>query len=383
MGDPIDQHMMRQALSLAVCGRGRVEPNPMVGCIIARNGQILGQGYHQSFGGPHAERKALTGCRESPAGATAYVSLEPCCHVNKKTPPCVPALIDAELARVVVGCLDPNPAVSGSGIDQLRRAGVDVELASAQEMAAARQLNAPFFKSILHRRPYVTLKWAESADGKIAGPHGQPRKISSDRSHRLVHELRARCDAILVGIQTVLADDPMLTARSVDFARPLLRCVLDTRLRLPDGSQLLQTAKAFPLLVFCDDRSMCSNPAKAAALAEAGAQLIPTPLDHIGQLSLSHVLDELHRRTVTHLLVESGPTLARSFLLYADRLWVFRSPRAVADETAPAASPVPPSFNPVASLNVTGDILTEYLSSDSPVYFSPEPSADFRLSPAD
>src|SRR5829696_6363962 len=207
----LDIAMMRRAVALAQRGRGRVEPNPMVGCVIVRDGRVIGEGFHEQFGAPHGEAAALAACAESPAGATAYVTLEPCCHTNKKTPPCVPALIEARLARVVVGSVDPNPDVNGQGLDQLRAAGIAVTQGVLEE--STKQLLAPFIARVVYDRPYVTLKWAETADGKVAGPRGERLQISNPRSTRAVHALRAASDAILVGINTVINDDPLLTAR--------------------------------------------------------------------------------------------------------------------------------------------------------------------------
>src|SRR5438874_4671655 len=225
-----DKQMMARAIAFAMRGRGQVEPKPMVGCVLVKDGRVIGEGFHASFGGPRAEPAALSACTHSPQGATAYVTLEPCCHTNKKTPPCVPALIAAKIARVVVGCVDPNPDVNGQGLDQLRAAGIAVEVNVLEE--PAKQLLAPFIARVVYDRPYVTLKWAETADGKVAGPGGKRAQISNPASTKLVHELRARSDAIMVGVNTVISDDPMLTPRHVDVppTRRLLRVVLDSRL---------------------------------------------------------------------------------------------------------------------------------------------------------
>src|SRR5687768_16410958 len=236
-----DEHMMRRAIRLAMNGRGRVEPNPMVGCVIVKNDRVIGEGYHGEFGGPHAEPAALAACTESPEGATAYVTLEPCCHTNKKTPPCTPALIAAKIARVVVGSVDPNPDVNGQGLDELRAARIRVTQGVLEE--SAKQLLAPFIARVVYDRPYVTLKWAETADGKVAGPRGERLQISNEKSTRVVHELRARSDAILVGINTVLTDDPMLTPRDVPTTRRIIRAVLDARLRIPMSCKLVRTAR--------------------------------------------------------------------------------------------------------------------------------------------
>src|SRR3954451_23545285 len=172
-----DDDFMRRAIRLAMNGRGRVEPNPMVGCVIVKDGRVIGEGFHQQYGGPHAEPNALASCTESPAGGTAYVTLEPCCHTNKKTPPCAPRVIEAGIARVVVGCLDPNPEVDGKGVAMLRAAGVTVDGPVLE--GEAKQLIAPFIARTRLGRPYVTLKWAQTADGKVAGPGGTRMQISN------------------------------------------------------------------------------------------------------------------------------------------------------------------------------------------------------------
>ena len=266
--DPqFDQQMMRHAIDLAIRGRGRVEPNPTVGCVITRDRTILGEGCHAEFGAAHAEPAALVDCRESPEGGTAYVTLEPCSHENKKTPPCVPRLIEARLARVVVGCRDPNPLVNGRGIDQLRQAGIRVDTPCLE--SACRQLIAPFIARIRHNRPYITLKWAQTADGKIAGSAGMPLRISNARSNAAVHDLRARSDAILVGINTVLNDNPLLTARGIADPRPLLRLVVASNLRIGPDSQLARTA-AGDVLVFHS-----ATAARPEALRSTGITCIP------------------------------------------------------------------------------------------------------------
>src|SRR4051812_15631254 len=180
----LDESFMRRCIELAARGRGSVEPNPMVGCVIVRDGRIIGDGYHQQFGGPHAEREALKSCRESPRGATVYVNLEPCSHTNKKTPPCVPALIEAGVGKVVVGCVDPNPQVSGKGMEALRAAGIEAKVGLLE--SESKQLNAAFFATIAAGRPYVTLKWAQSADGKVAGPRGQRKQISNELAMKVI-----------------------------------------------------------------------------------------------------------------------------------------------------------------------------------------------------
>jgi len=376
-----DQQQVRRAMRLAMNGRGRVEPNPMVGCVIVnRDGRVIGEGYHAQYGEPHAEPAALADCTEPPAGGTAYVTLEPCCHTNKQTPPCAPRLIDAQLARVVIGCLDPNPAVNGKGVAMLRAAGIQVD-GSVLE-GAAKQLIAPFLARVEHQRPYVTLKWAESSNGKVAGPRGRRARISNPLSTRVVHELRSRCDAILVGVNTVIADDPQLTARGVNLVRPLplVQVVLDTRLRIPHNSRLVEDAGR--LIVLCSrrayDRTVVDD---AKELRDRGVEVIPCSTDEAGRLSLPDALDALREWNFTHLLVEPGPTLASSFLRsnLGDRIWVIRSSNPIEGDDAPSATPIPPSLARTGETSLAGDTLTEYLNPASPVFFAPEPSADFVL----
>jgi len=376
-----DLDLMRQALRLAMLGRGAVEPNPLVACILVKEGQILAQAYHQRFGGLHAEAAALIAARHTAAGATAYVTLEPCCHTEKKTPPCVPKLIAAHLGRIVVGCLDPNPMVNGKGVAQLRDAGIETDVGVLEP--ECRQLNAAFFKRMQQRRPYVTLKWAQTADGKAAAANGKRLVISNHKSLAVLHALRSRCDAVLVGIETALADDPLLTARGVTSSRPLLRIILDSELRLPLISQLVRTHADGPVLVYCTQTAYDQSPDAVAALRARGVEPMPIAADPqpapdgSTNLCLTAVLDDLGARSITHLLVEPGPTLAASFLRsnLADRVWVFRSPKHLDASDAPDAPGV--TYTTVGQATLDGDQLIEYLNPTSPAYFAPAQSADF------
>ena len=379
-----DEHWMRRAIRLAMNGRGRVEPNPMVGCVIVKDGRSIGEGHHQQFGGPHAEPNALANCTESPAGATAYVTLEPCCHTNKKTPPCVPKLIEAKVRRVVIGCLDPNPMVNGQGAAQLRAAGIEVVAPVAK--GECRQLIEPFWKFATGTHPYVTLKWAETADGKVAGPGGVRTQISGPAASNLVHRLRAKCDAIVVGIGTVLRDDPLLTPRDVPLRDKPLRIVLDRRRRIPLDSQLVKTARQWPTAVVSNHFHDPLHPPDALlkrGLLLHGHDVGGTTDDEDLLIALEDIMrDELNLREV---LVEAGPTLATRFfsLGRVDRLWVFRSPVRVDDPSAPAAAKVPDWLLPTGSLRVGDDMLTEYrarLYDDATgAEFAPAASADFVL----
>lgn len=368
---------MRQAMELARLGRGRVEPNPMVGCVIVKARRIIGQGYHAAFGQPHAEPNALSSCSESLAGAAAIVTLEPCCHTNKKTPPCVPTLIAAGITDVIVGTVDPNPAVSGNGITQLRTAGIHVTCGILER--PCRQLIAPWVAVTQLRRPYITLKWAESADGLVAGRHGRPVRISNPAATGAVHRLRSMCDGIIVGVNTVLTDDPMLTARDIagtPAARPrsLTRIILDRNLRTPPACRLIQSAGQWPVLIFCS--STASTSREADALRDRRVTIQPAPLDATGQLDLSHILTSLVERHMTHVLVECGPTLAAAFLAanLADRAWVIHSPQAIGEADAPRAIGMP--WPGTARRDLDGDILTEHLNPNSAAFFASEASCD-------
>jgi len=333
---PQDETFLRRALRLAMNGRGYVEPNPMVGCVLVRDGQIIGEGWHTHFGGPHAEPTALADCAargNSPAGATAYVTLEPCCHLNKKTPPCAPRLIKEGIARVVIGCLDPNPSVNGNGVTMLREAGVQVDVAPDAIAQYFRQLIAPFLLAEHFKRPYVTLKWAESADGFVAGVGGKPVRISSDKATFAVHRLRSRCDAIGVGVGTVLTDDPSLTVRDVPSLRTPIRFVLDRTGRMPKSARML---------------------------SDGG----PT-------VRIIRDLSELDDLAGRHVLIEPGPTLAAALLPTADRVWVIRASKWMNEGLKGPARDrsFEETYSRTGAAELGGDILTEYLNRRSGSYY--------------
>lgn len=336
-----DKKFMDLALRLAQRGRGKVEPNPMVGAVLVREDRIIGKGYHRIFGGPHAEINALDDCQESACGATMYVSLEPCCHQGK-TPPCTQALIAAGLSRVVVAAKDPSEKVAGHGLEQLRQAGIEVTVGPCAEQA--RRLNAPFFK--LHRkgRPFVLLKWAQSLDGKIAAPAGESRWISNEESRRFAHRLRRQCRAILVGIGTALADDPLLTPRPAIRGRTLLRIVLDSRLRLPMDSQLVRTAQQAPLLIATTGHAIKERQDVAATLTKNGVEVYPV-CPGPGPIDLNCLLDLLGQRRISTLMVEGGSGVLRQFIeqRLADEVHVFLCPQIIGgtEAASPIAGKVP------------------------------------------
>ena len=290
-------------MELAEGGRGRVSPNPLVGAVIVRDGGVIGEGFHAELGDLHAERAALEDCRqrgEDPAGATMYVTLEPCAHQGRQ-PPCTEAILEAGIARVVIASEDPTEKASGRGPGILRDGGVEVEFAAGEEAAAARLLNQPFRKHARTGLPLVTLKMAMSLDGRTSTGSDDSPWISGEQSRALVHRWRAESDAIAVGIGTALADDPLLSARDPATARQPTRVVFDSQARLPLDSQLLRTLDQSPVIV------VTSPGADSTALREAGAEIVVAE-------GIVSALADLGRRNVTSLFLEGGPTLAAAFV---------------------------------------------------------------------
>jgi diaminohydroxyphosphoribosylaminopyrimidine deaminase / 5-amino-6-(5-phosphoribosylamino)uracil reductase len=308
VGTDQDASHLRRALELAQEGRGRVSPNPMVGAVLVRDGDVIGEGFHAELGGLHAERAAIEDSRtrgEDPASSTIYVTLEPCAHTGRQ-PPCTEAILEAGISRVVYASEDPTEKASGRGPGMLRDGGVEVELAGGPEAAAARLLNQPFRKRARTGRPLVTYKAAMSLDGRVASPTGDSRWISSTESRELVHRWREESDAVAVGIGTALADDPLLTARLEESSRQPTRVVFDSQARLPIESALANSIDEAPLIVICAPEAPS---ARRDALEAAGAEVLVTP-GRTPRARLEAALDELGRREIQHLLVEGGPTLA-------------------------------------------------------------------------
>jgi diaminohydroxyphosphoribosylaminopyrimidine deaminase / 5-amino-6-(5-phosphoribosylamino)uracil reductase len=301
-----DDHWMRMALADAAKGAGSVEPNPLVGAAVVRDGLLGALAHHERFGGPHAEVLALERAGEHARGATLYVTLEPCCHFGK-TPPCTGAVIAAGITRVVAAMSDPFPEVSGRGLAALEAAGISVEVGCQAELA--RELNAPYLKRLCTRMPFVTAKWAMTFDGKVATASGDSRWISSEISRHLVHELRGRMDGIVVGIGTVLADDPQLTARIADPPRRPARIILDSEARLPEKSLLARSAREVPVLIAVTNRA---NPLRVDRLASLGCEVVTFAGN--AQVPIVPLLEELSRRGMTNLLVEGGGHVLGSFI---------------------------------------------------------------------
>jgi len=326
MVSDIDVRMMRRALALAALGRGTAAPNPLVGAVVARGRTVLGQGFHRHPGEPHAEVVALGQVRQSGAsarGATLYTNLEPCCHTGR-TPPCVREIVASDVARVVASMRDPNPAVDGGGFRHLRAHGVHVDVGLLRGDAA--RLNEAFVKRNRQGLPFVTLKAALSLDGRIATPTGDSKWITSASARRHARLLRAENDAALVGIETVLADDPRLNRRPRPRrASPYLRVVLDGSLRLPLGARLVRTVPATPLVVFCGTGA---DPAHRRRLVAEGVDVVAVPRRR-AKLDLEAVLLGLAERGVTRLLVEGGGAVHGSFLDrgFVDRVVLYVAPK--------------------------------------------------------
>lgn len=314
-----DAKYMRQALELAALGAGFANPNPQVGCVLVKDGRVIGQGYHTAYGKPHAEREALAAATENPAGATAYVTLEPCCHTGK-TPPCTEALIDAGVARVVVGTLDANPKVAGNGARLLREAGITVDVGVLEQECLA--LNRAFFHHIRTQRPFVTLKYAMTLDGKIATRTGASRWITGEEARQRVHRDRHGSMAIMVGVGTVLADDPLLTCRleaTADGRAPHqpLRVVCDTHLRTPLDSQLVRTAEESPVLI----ATAVDDAERMAAYQKSGCRVEVLPLVD-GHVDPDALMDLLGAEGVDSVLCEGGAQLNESLLQAGLAQWV-------------------------------------------------------------
>lgn len=295
-----DTDYMRMALELAERGVGWTSPNPMVGAVIVRDGRVIGQGWHARCGELHAERSALKNCTEDPAGATMYVTLEPCCHHGRQ-PPCTEAILAAGITRVVVGSDDPNPLVAGKGIDILRRAGVTVETGVMKEACDA--LNRVFFHYIRTGRPYVVMKYAMTLDGKIATRTGASRWITGEAARQQVHRDRHRYSAIMAGVGTVLADDPLLTCR-MEGGRNPIRVICDTHLRTPLDSRIVRTAQEVPTIL----ATACGDEARRDPYAAAGCRVwVLRPRD--GHVDLSALMERLGAEQIDSVLLEGGGTL--------------------------------------------------------------------------
>lgn len=356
------ESLMREAVRLAKRGVGKTSPNPAVGAVVSRGGHVVSGGWHKKAGLPHAEIEALRAAGKNARGATLHVTLEPCCHFGR-TPPCTDAIIASGIKKVVVGAPDPNPKVSGKGVRALRAAGIEVvEGVLAKECEA---MNEAYSKYISKGLPFVALKLASSLDGRIATSAGESKWITGIESRRLVHRMRARYDAVMVGAKTALKDDPELTVRLVKGKNPV-RVVLDSTLSVPIAAKVFKGVKegGARLLIFT---SMGVSAKKAEKLAEAGAEVIRVPARGQG-LDLKKVLRELAKREVTSLLVEGGGSVAATLLRerLVDKLFAFYGPMVLGADSLAAVAPLglkwlkdAPRFEIIGVRKAGKDILIE------------------------
>ncbi len=357
---------MRLALADADLARGRTAPNPPVGAVLVRAGLVVGRGHTQPAGEAHAEVMALRQAGAAARGATLYVTLEPCCHFGR-TPPCTSALIEADVTSVVVAIDDPNPRVAGGGLTRLREAGISVALGDGA--AEAQDILLPFFKHITSGLPYVTAKWAMSLDGKIATTSGDSRWISGPQAREWVHQLRDEVDAIVVGLGTVLADDPALTVRLTDgesrrAERPgkPWRVVLDSSCRIPLTARLLSPQLAVGTILYVTEAAPLE---RCAAVAATGADVVTLPADHVGRLDVRAALADLGKRGLLHVLVEGGAEVHSSFINQAlvDEVVAIIAPKLLGGARAPG--PVGGSgVHRMADALMLADLRTERLGDD-------------------
>ncbi len=377
-----DRRFMWRALELAKRGQPYVAPNPMVGAVIVNNGNIVAEGFHEKFGGPHAEINAIRNAGGQAAGGTMYVTLEPCCtgYEGKKTPPCVPAIVQAGIKRVVVAIKDPHIEVRGVGVQHLADAGIDVHVGECIEEAI--ELNAAYFTHVEKARPLVTAKWAMTMDGKIATRSGDARWISSEEARREVHYDRGCTGAIIVGRGTVERDDPRLTARG-GVGRQPLRVVIDTDLLIPLGCALVKTAREFPVFVYCADDAPED---RQKALQAQGVYLIMMPR-HATHMRWQEILHDLGERGVTSAIIEGGGgILASAFQERAvDRVKIFIAPKVFGGEaaTTPVEGPGVPdveraiTFERLKTRTVGPDVVIEG-SVVYPAESGPSPSGHWK-----
>jgi diaminohydroxyphosphoribosylaminopyrimidine deaminase / 5-amino-6-(5-phosphoribosylamino)uracil reductase len=323
-----DEKWMRRAIRLAEKGRGRTSPNPMVGAVLVKDRRVVGEGYHAKAGEPHAEIIALREAGEGARGASLYLNLEPCTHYGR-TPPCAPAVIEAGVQRVVIGMKDPNPLVKGGGVENLKKAGLNVEVGILEK--ECRRLNEAFCKYILNKEPFVILKAAATIDGKIATREGDSKWISGEASRRLVHRLRDQVDGILIGIGTVLKDDPQLTAR-IRGGKDPYRIVLDSRLRIPEDARVFGTSPSKTIVITTE----LASKEKRERLEKRGVKLLVIDSNE-ERVDLKTCLSRLGEMEIVSLMVEGGSQISGSFLDEGliDKLLLFFSPKIIGDKQAP------------------------------------------------
>ncbi len=330
---------MSRALALAERGRGRTSPNPIVGAVVVdHDGVVVGRGSHEFAGGPHAEVHALNDAGSRARGATLYCTLEPCCHTGR-TGPCAPRVAEAGIRRAVIAVEDPNPLVAGGGLSYLRARGVEVTLGVGRD--EAERQNLPFFTVVRRHRPFVTMKAALSLDARIAAAPGTRTCLTGETANRAIHRLRAEVDAIAIGSGTLLADDPLLTARGIYRYRPLVRVVFDRRLRTPPSARLLSTLEAGPVIIMSTEPAVRAAGERARALRDAGARIEVLDTQGHGPSAttapLAAAFSMLAAEGVTSMIVEGGASFHRAVWAagMVDRVQVFVSPRVAGERGVP------------------------------------------------
>lgn len=351
---------MRRAIELAKGGIGFVNPNPLVGAVIVKDGKIIGEGFHARYGDLHAERNALKNCTENPNGADMFVTLEPCCHSGKQ-PPCTEAVIESGIKRVFIGSSDPNPLVAGKGVGILREHGIEVTENVLKEECDA--LNDIFFRFIMTKTPYVIMKAAVTADGKIATSTGDARWITNEKSRAHTHETRKRVSAILVGVNTVMADDPMLNCRTDNPSDPV-RIICDSSLRIPLGSKIIKTAGEIPTYIACVN----GDTKKILKIEQAGAHIIKTASQN-RRVDLADLMQRLGEMDIDSVLIEGGGEIHASALKsgIVNKVQMYIAPKIIGGDGKNAVASIGTMManeavmleNPVIS-RFDDDILIEY-----------------------
>ena len=354
----MDEVFMAKALELAKLGYGKVSPNPLVGAVVVKDNKIIGSGYHEKFGEKHAEVNAINSCREDVCDSTIYVTLEPCCHYGK-TPPCVKKILESKIKRVVIGVLDPNPLVSGKGVEFLKNHGIDVTVGILEEQC--RELNEVFNYYIVNKEPFLALKWAMTLDGKIATKNYDSKWITNEKSRKYVHKLRNRYSGIMVGINTVIKDNPRLTSR-IENGRNPIRIVIDSSLRIPVDAKLLK--EEGKTIIFYAEK----NEEKIEALKNYNVEVVQVD-KKLDKVNLKTVMNELCKRNIDSVLVEGGGTLNYSLLeeKLINRVYAFIAPKIIGGKEAitpiegEGKSKINESFNikNLKVLDFEGDILIE------------------------
>lgn len=314
---------IRYCFELAKKGGGKVSPNPLVGAILIKNGKVIGKGWHKKIGEPHAEVNAVKDAKDDVSGSTLYCNLEPCCHTNKKTPPCVPFIIKNKIKKVVISNIDPNPEVNGKGVQQLRNAGIEVITGILED--EGNELNKFYFKYVKEGLPYITLKIAQSVDGKISLSNKEQTWLTGKESVRYVHKLRSEYDAVLVGTGTIKTDNPLLSVRKVKGRNPK-RIIIDGKLSIPLNSRVIDNSKSAETLVLT---SALSSKKKIEVLSKKGIKVFQIKSDKNKRLKLENVLKELAAQKISSVLVEGGSEIFSQFIekQLFDELIVLQSPR--------------------------------------------------------